>query len=74
MQKMKHEMWTRENGQCFVLLPLAEFQRLSELAEDAGLSRILRESRQRQAGKPTIPLAQMKRELGVTRHRKTIVK
>ncbi|HEY1684470.1 MAG TPA: hypothetical protein VGG19_06890 [Tepidisphaeraceae bacterium] len=70
MRKTKPEMWTKENGQRFVLVPLSEFQRLQELAEDAGLSRIMKESKQRQTGKPTISLSKMKRELGISSRRK----
>ncbi len=45
MGRIKHEMWTRENGEKFVILSVQEYRRLEELAEDKGLSRIMKESR-----------------------------
>ena len=70
MALIKHEMWTRENGDKFVILTLKEFRRLEDLAEDKGLSRIMRDSKRRQADAPRIPWAQAKRELGLARTRK----
>jgi hypothetical protein len=70
MGMIKHETWTRENGDKFVMLTAKEFRRLEELAEDAGLSRIMKESKKRQAGAPRIPLEQMKRELGMAKKRR----
>jgi hypothetical protein len=70
MGMIKHETWTRKNGDKFVMLSVKEFRRLEELAEDAGLSRIMKESKKRQADAPRISLQQMKRELAMTKKRR----
>ena len=70
MATIKHETWTRENGDKFVMLPVKEYRRLEELAEDAGLSRIMKESKKRQAGLPRTSLAEVKRQLGMTKKRR----
>ena len=67
MPVIKGETWTRENGDKFVMLTEKEFRRLEELAEDAGLSKIMRESKKRQAGSPRTSLREVRRELGMTR-------
>ncbi len=72
MGLIKHGIWTRENGDKIVVLTLKEFRRLEDLAEDKGLSRIMKESRKRQANAHRIPLAEVKRELGLGRVRKKI--
>lgn len=56
MATIKHETWTRENGDKFVMLPVKEYRRLEELAEDAGLSRIMKESKNT-PGRPAKNLA-----------------
>jgi hypothetical protein len=63
MLKLKPEFWTK-NGKRFVMLSEEDFEKVQELIEDAGLSRILKESKRRQAGAPTISLDEMKRRLG----------
>jgi hypothetical protein len=70
MGLIKHETWTRGNGEKFVILTVEEYRRLEELAEDAGLSRIMKESRKRQAGSPRTSLEQVKRELGMGKKRR----
>ncbi|MGD0540992.1 MAG: hypothetical protein ABSB33_05700 [Tepidisphaeraceae bacterium] len=70
MGMVKHETWTRGNGDKFVMLTAKEYRRLEELAEDAGLSRIMKESRKRQAGSPRTSLRQVKRELGMGKKRR----
>ena len=70
MGMIKHETWTRGNGEKFVILSAKEYRRLEELAEDAGLSKIMKESKKRQAGSPRTSLTQMKRELGMTKKRR----
>ncbi len=61
----------KKNGKTeFVILTAREFSALEELAEDAGLSRILKESKKRQADSPRTSLEQVKRELGITKKRR----
>jgi len=61
--KLDSEIWTNSKGKRFVVLPEDQFVRFSELLEDAGLSRILREANKADAGGPGIPLAEAKRQL-----------
>jgi PHD/YefM family antitoxin component YafN of YafNO toxin-antitoxin module len=70
MPKMKSEVWTNPNGKRFVVLPEDDFERLTEMLEDAGLSRILREAKRAAAGQPTIPFAEVKRRLAAARARR----
>ena len=65
MLKIKPQYWTKDDGKRFVLLSEEDFEKVQELIEDAGLSRILRESKRRQADAPTISLDEMKRRLGM---------
>ena len=72
MAKIKPEIWTRGNGEQLVVLSLRDFQKLEELAEDAGLSRILRAARRQNAGSPGYTLAQARQMLdaaGATRRK-----
>jgi hypothetical protein len=70
MQKLKPQMWTRDDGQQFVMVPLKDFNRLEELAEDRWLSQLLQESRERNKGKRGIPMEEVKRRLGLSKSRK----
>lgn len=45
MLKLKSEIWTNSKGKRFLVLPEDDFARISEVIEDAGLSRILREAK-----------------------------
>ncbi len=45
MLKLKSEIWTNSKGKRFVVVPEDDFARLSELIEDAGLSRIPRDAK-----------------------------
>jgi hypothetical protein len=69
MLKIKPEYWTKNGGEQFVVLSLDDFQRLQELIEDAGLSRILREARRKEGDAPTTSLAAVKKRFGLTRRR-----
>jgi hypothetical protein len=69
MLKIKPEFWTKNGGEQFVVLSLDDFQKVQELIEDAGLSRILREARRKEGNAPTTSLAAVKRRLGLTRRR-----
>ena len=66
MLKIKPEIWTKSGGKQFVVLSMRDFEKVQELIEDAGLSRILREARRRNANSPSISLDQMKRRLGMS--------
>lgn len=70
MLDIKPEIWTKNGGEQFVVLSLRDFEKLQELVEDAGLSRILREARRRNANSPTFSAAEVKRRLGLTKPRK----
>jgi hypothetical protein len=69
MLKIKPKIWTKNGGEQFVVLSLRDFQKVQDLIEDAGLSRILRQARQHNADSPTYTLAEVKRRLGLTRRR-----
>jgi hypothetical protein len=69
MLKLKSEIWTNSRGKRFVVVPEDDFARLSELIEDAGLSRILREARATDTSEPSIPFADVKRQLALRRRK-----
>ena len=66
MLKIKPEFWTKNGREQFVILSLDDFEKVQELIEDAGLSRILRQAKRRDTRTPAISLAEMKRRLGMT--------
>ncbi len=70
MTKLRSQLWTNEKGKRFVVLPEEDFLRMSELVEDRGLSRILREAIRSDTDEPSIPFAEVKRQLA-TRRRTT---
>jgi len=65
MLKIKPEIWTKNGGEQFVVLSLADFEKVQEAIEDAGLSRILREAKRKEAGAATTSLADVKKKLGL---------
>ena len=67
MTKLRSQLWTNEKGKRFVVLPEEDFLRISELVEDRGLSRILREAIESDTDEPSIPFAQVKRQLATRR-------
>jgi hypothetical protein len=67
MTKLRSQLWTNEKGKRFVVLPEEDFLRLSELIEDRGLSRILREAVESDTDEPSIPFAEVKRQLAARR-------
>jgi hypothetical protein len=71
MPKLRSQLWTNEKGKRFVVLPEEDFLRLSELVEDRGLSRILREAIASDTDEPPIPLAEVKRQLATRRRAST---
>jgi hypothetical protein len=63
MTKLRSQLWTNEKGKRFVVLPEEDFLRMSELVEDRGLSRILREAIASDTDAPSISFAAVKRQL-----------
>ncbi|HEX4056110.1 MAG TPA: hypothetical protein VHX86_17755 [Tepidisphaeraceae bacterium] len=70
MLKIKPEIWEKNGRERFVVMSMRDFEKVQELIEDAGLSRMLREAKQRNAKSPTYTLAEVKRRLGLARPRK----
>jgi len=69
MLKIRPEIWTKNGGKQFVILSLRDFEKVQELIEDAGLSRILKEARRRNANSPTYTSAEVRKRLGLNRMR-----
>ncbi len=69
MLKLKPEIWSKDGKKQFVVLSYEQYEAIRERLEDAEDARLLQESRKRQAGAPTISLAEMKRRLGIAGHR-----
>jgi PHD/YefM family antitoxin component YafN of YafNO toxin-antitoxin module len=67
MLKIKPEIWTRNGGEQFVVLSMRDFERVQELIEDAGLSRILRQAKRKNAHSTTFSTEEVKRRLGLDR-------
>jgi hypothetical protein len=67
MVRLRSQLWTNEKGKRFVVLPEEDFLRMSELVEDRGLSRILRQAIASDTGEPSIPFADVKRQLAEKR-------
>lgn len=63
MLKIKPEFWTKNGREQFVVLSLHDFEKVQEMIEDAGLSRILREAKRKEATASTISLTEMKQRL-----------
>jgi hypothetical protein len=70
MLKLKPKFLKKNGKPEFVILTVEEYRGLKGLAEDAGLSRIMKESRKRQAGSPRTSLEQVNRELGMGKKRR----
>ena len=62
MTRLRSQLWTNEKGKRFVVLPEEDFLRMSELVEDRGLSRILRQAIAADTKEPSIPFAEVKRQ------------
>lgn len=65
MLNIKPEIWTRNGKEEFVVLSMSDFEKVQEMIEDVGLSRILRESMKRQANARTYTLDEVKQRLGM---------
>jgi len=63
--KIKPQFWTRNGREKFVLLSLDDFEKVQEMIEDAGLARILREAKRREANAPTISHDELLRRFGM---------
>jgi PHD/YefM family antitoxin component YafN of YafNO toxin-antitoxin module len=66
MLKIKPEIWTKSGGEQFVVLSLADFEKMLEAIEEAGLSRILREANRKEGRKATTSSAAVRIKLGLT--------
>jgi hypothetical protein len=69
MRKIKPEIWTKSDGEKFVVLSLSDFEKMQEMIEDVGLSRILRQAKRKEASAPTTSLSEVKHLLGTARRR-----
>ena len=67
MPKLQSQLWTDPKGKRFVVLPEAEYLRLSELAEDRGLSRIMKDAIDSDSDAPSIPFDKVKKRLAARR-------
>ena len=70
MLNIKPEVWTKNGGERFVVLSMSDFEKVQELIEDAGLSRILREAKRREANSPSFTHEDIKRRLKLGRKKK----
>ena len=71
---IKPEIWTRNGGDQFVVLSMSDFEKVQELIEDAGLSRVLRQAKRRNAKSATLSLEQVKTRLGLNRKRRPLTR
>ena len=61
-----HPKFLKKNGRKeFVVLPYAEFEAIEESLQDAYDVRMLRVARTKNRGQPSIPLAEVKKRLGL---------
>ncbi len=61
-----HPEFLRKNGKAeFVVLPYEEFVRLQALLEDAEDLLELRQAKEREAGEPTVSLAEVRKRFGL---------
>lgn len=67
MIKLRPQLWTNFKGKRFVVLPEEDFLRISEFIEDRGLSRVLRKAVEADTDEPSIPFAEVKRQLRARR-------
>jgi hypothetical protein len=65
--KPKSKIWTNSKGKQSVVVAEDDFARISELIEDAGLSRILKEAERTDTSEAGIPFAEVKRQLAAHR-------
>lgn len=65
MLKIKPEIWTKSSGEQFVVLSLADFEKMQEAIEDAGLSRIMRQAKREEGSAASHSLAEVEKRLGM---------
>lgn len=70
MLKIKPEIWTRNGRERFVVLSMADFEKVQEMIEDAGLARILRRAKRDEANAPTVSHGDVVRRFGMKPARK----
>ena len=70
MHKAKYDILTRNGKEHYVVLPLADYQALVELAEDEFDHRAIAAAKKRNAGRRLIPHDQVMRDFGLRPVRK----
>ncbi len=70
MLKTKYDVLVRNGMERFIVVPEKDFEALREQLEDEADYRVIEESKKRNAGRPLVPLEQVKRELGLSKRRK----
>lgn len=70
MLKVKSQVWTDPKGKRFIVMPEDDFAQIAELLEDRVLARILKQAKRTDSSKPSIPFAQVKRQLSAARRSK----
>jgi hypothetical protein len=70
MFKTKYDVLTRNGKECFVMVPLKDYEAMRQRLEDDADFRAIEASKKRQATSRRTPHAQVKRELGLTGRKK----
>jgi len=70
MLKTEYDVLVRNGKERFIVVPEKDYQALRDQLEDEADFRAIEESKKRNAGRPLIPLEQVKRELGFSKSRK----
>jgi len=70
MLKTQYDVLVRNGKERFIVVPEKDYQALRDQLEDEADFRAIEESKKRNAGRPLIPLEQVKRELGFSKSRK----
>ena len=67
MLKIKPQFWTKNGREKFAVLSLHDFEKVQEVLEDEGLSRILRQAKRKEANASTISHEEMMRRISANR-------
>lgn len=67
MVKTKYDVLVRNGRERFIVVPEKDFEALRDRLEDEADFRAIEQSKKRNAGRPLIPLEQVKRELGLSK-------
>jgi len=70
MLKTQYDVLVRNGKERFIVVLEKDYQALRDQLEDEADFRAIEESKKRNAGRPLIPLEQVKRELGFSKSRK----